>query len=89
MDLNWRLLYCGHVSAHEVKEAINDDEWQELRISMKGASLDEKYSKLTAYRALKVAQRLSNSEMRKVDVRITNYITALSRGGLIKPSDYR
>lgn len=83
MYLDWHKLYFGKVHPEEVKEAIKDNEWQKTRISMKGVSLAEKYYILSNY------YNLHKDEGRLVEVRVTNYVTALSRGGLIKPKDYR
>lgn len=91
--LNWRSLYYGHVSPQEVTQAVEDPEWQALRLAMKGESLETKYAMLKGYRATMIARleagRIDEDEWRMVEVRITNYVTALSRGGLIKPEDYR
>lgn len=40
MKLNWKILYFGHVSAEEVRHAVKDIKWQEIRKSMKGKSLE-------------------------------------------------
>lgn len=94
--LDWRSLYYGHVSPQEVAKAVKDPEWQALRRAMKGKSLETKYAMLKGYRATMIARLSANldnnvnvDEWRMVEVRITNYVTALSRGGLIKPEDYR
>ena len=94
--LDWRSLYYGHVSPQEVAQAVKDPEWQALRRAMKGKSLETKYAMLKGYRATMIARLDANldnnanvDEWRMVEVRITNYVTALSRGGLIKPEDYR
>ena len=47
--MDWHQLYFGRVTAHEVKEAIKDEEWQTLRASMKGKSLEHKYWSLISY----------------------------------------
>lgn len=98
--MNWSLLYFGHVSPKEVQEAIKDAEWQRLRQGLKGTSLQAKYVALLKYSfktRIEILTRYINSqitiggyrhELRMLDVRLTNYVTALSRGGLIKPSDY-
>jgi len=78
---NWKKLYAGKVKRNEVKKYVKDKKWQKLRISLKGKSLKDKYLMLEKY--------LKNNKDRPSQVRVTNYITALSRGGLIKPSDYR
>lgn len=95
--MNWKNLYYGHVSPEEVKVAVDDKEWQELRVSLKGLSTPEKYHKLLEYRNRKldelqeIERRGINADRsrRMLQVQLTNYTTALSRGGLIKPSDYR
>ena len=81
----WRNLYRGHVTVGEVRTAIQDPEWQCLRESLKGTSLEWKYVVLRDY----LMERTSKKEHEARQVRVTNYVTALSRGGLIKPEDYR
>lgn len=94
-NLNWSRLYFGHVYVSEVQKAIRDPEWQKLRKDLKGRSLEEKYERLLDYyqRGLLKLSSLPDSEfwgaLRMLQVRCTNYVTALSRGGLISPSDYR
>lgn len=91
--LDWRSLYYGHVESQEVARAVKDYEWQALRRAMKGKSLETKYAMLKGYRATMIARleagSINEDEWRMVEVQITNYVTALSRGGLIKPEDYR
>lgn len=89
MKLDWRLLYYGHVSPQEVQEAVHNAEWQELRQAMRGQPLETKYTMLRGYQMSQRELKLDAHEWRMIEVRITNYVTALSRGGLIKPSDYR
>lgn len=97
MELNWKKLYFGRVSPKEVAEAVRDDRWQAVRREMKGVSLERKYQMLGDYLLGETleAQRadLTSEErariLRKARIRCTNYVTALSRGGLIKPEDYR
>ena len=91
--LDWRSLYYGRVESQEVAQAVKDPEWQALRRVMKGKSLETKYAMLKGYRATMIARleagRVYEDEWRMVEVRTTNYLTALSRGGLIKTEDYR
>lgn len=82
-NLDWKKLYFGHVYKDEVLAAVKDPEWQRIRLSMKGVSLVQKYATLKNY-----LRNNKEEDLRAVQVRITNYVTALSRGGLIKPSDY-
>ena len=83
--LDWRPLYYGHVSP--------PPEWQALRRAMKGKSPETKYEMLKDYRATMIARLeaglIDEDEWRMVELRITNYITVLSRGGLIKTEEYR
>ncbi len=81
INMDWRLLYFGAVGRSEVLVFVQDNHWQKVRLSMKGVSLAEKYRILTEYLA-------EEPNSRAYQVRVTNYVTALSRGGLIKPADY-
>ena len=99
--LDWSLLYSGAVSPQEVQEAIRDPEWQELRRDLKGTGLATKYYALLGYEnrtELSIQQQYRDGLITSEDVqrlrrllyvRTTNYVTALSRGGLIKTEDYR
>lgn len=87
--LNWKELYFGHITWSEIQEAVRDPEWQKLRKTMKGMSLDWKHFLLSDYLEIVKWREPSPHELRMAQVRVTNYVTALSRGGLIKPSDYR
>ncbi|MBU0792214.1 MAG: hypothetical protein KKC55_17390, partial [Gammaproteobacteria bacterium] len=61
---------------------VKDEIWQLIRIKLKGKSLNEKYHMLLNY-------LISRNYSRKSKVQVTNYITALSRGGIIHLCDYR
>jgi len=91
--MDWKKLYFGKVARSEVFRAIDNDEWQKVRLSMKGVSLTKKYEILSLYLKKSVeafeSGDININEMRRVEIRITNYVTALSRGGLIEPEDYR
>lgn len=75
---------------HEVKVyAVENQEWQEFRISLKGLSTEEKLDRLDNLRASKMDQK---GEMpyerflpRRWQVAIDNYVQALYRGGLVRP----
>lgn len=82
--MDWSKLYFGKLDKQQTLKAVQNEEWQKVRRSMKGKSLEEKYSILSNY----LLENEAN-DMMNVHIRITNYVTALSRGGLIKPSDYR
>lgn len=78
---DWRKLYFGKVTKQEVNRYVRDAHWQRIRMSMKGLSTELKYKILCNYLA-------ENPTSRAYQVRVTNYVTALSRGGIIKPNDY-
>ena len=91
--VDWKKVYFGKINKEQTLNAVKDSYWQSIRLSMKGKSLQEKYNILYCYvydnfKALENGL-ISDGEWRKVKIRSTNYVTALSRGGLIKPSDYR
>jgi hypothetical protein len=79
--MDWKKLYFGHVGKDEVAQYVKDPFWQRVRLSMKGVTLLQKYMTLCNYLR-------GHEEDRAYQVRVTNYVTALSRGGLIKPADY-
>lgn len=89
VKLHWGVLYFGKIKQSEIREAIRDAQWQQIRLSMKGMSTEDKYKTLEGYLQFKRDMLVDEHEMRMVHVRITNYVTALSRGGIIKPEDYR
>ena len=101
MQLDWKKLYFGRVSPREVAEAVSDDHWQAVRKEMRGASLEDKFCVLagyydSTYRGLQERAKFGGidsdryeHELRMLQVRCTSYVTALSRGGLIKPEDCR
>lgn len=81
-DLNWKKLYFGHVPVVDVRKHTPQPGWQEIRIFMKGKSLEVKYGTLCRWLLLNDFSYASR-------IQVTNYVTALSRGGLIKPEDYQ
>lgn len=87
--MNWKKLYFGKVSPDEVFEAIKDKHWQDVRKSMEGMSTKEKYDTLLDYYTKEKKNCINEHDLRMLQVRVTNYVTALSRGGIIKPSDYK
>ena len=97
MQLDWKKLYFGRVSPREVAEAVCDVRWQAVREKMKGVSLEEKYRMLSDYlrgetlraQNTRLPGKAQERILRNAQVRCTNYVSALSRGGLIKPGDYR
>ena len=72
----------GSLLRTEIQEAVNNDKWQEFRLSLKGLSTEQKLDRLENY----CQQREQNGRgLARVEVvRVTNYITALLRGGQLK-----
>lgn len=70
--------------SREIAEAVDDQAWQEFRISLKGISTRDKLNKLQAYYEEDVSDKPgygNKSEKQLRYVRIDNYIKALCRGG--------
>ena len=82
VDLDWHLLYFGKMCREEVSIAIRDSEWQKARVGMKGKTTTEKYKNLCLWLS-------QNNYSRKAQIQVTNYVTALARGGIIKPEAYK
>lgn len=80
--MDWHKLYFGHMNPKEVAICVSDATWQGVRMTMKGQSLRFKYDTLLSWLEI-------NHYSRAAKVQVTNYVTALSRGGLIHPEDYR
>lgn len=68
----------------ETLNAIKDEDWQVLRGSLKGQSLELKYAALTHW--LKVSQNAPQLHRRKLQV--GNYVNALRRAGLVPKRQY-
>ena len=81
-DMNWRKLYFGHVPVKDMRLYTPHADWQVVRLDMKGKSLAYKYASLCKWL---VQKEFAYS----AKIQVTNYVTALSRGGLILPEDYR
>jgi hypothetical protein len=75
--IDWGTLIFGTYSPQQVVRAVNDSQWQDVRISMIGESEESKYNILLAHL---VRQHYSG----QAKIQVTNYVNALKRGGLIK-----
>lgn len=80
--MDWSKVYFGTVPVADMRKYTPEEEWQKVRLSMKGESLEFKHKALTDWLD-------KNDHSYASRIQSTNYVTALSRGGLIKPSDYR
>jgi len=66
-----------------IDAAVDDDEWQAFRLSLKGVPTAEKLDQLDYY--LKSTNPACTPEEAHVrEVRVDNYINALLRGGQLK-----
>jgi hypothetical protein len=68
----------------QIREAVGREKWQTYRLSMKGAETKDKLSDLSWW-LLMGSPYDPDKAMREVQVQ--NYLNALSRGGLIAPTD--
>lgn len=78
----FHLLHSGGITQKEIQRYVHDADWQELRRTLKGMPLMERFSALRGYLDF-------HQHSRAAQVRVTNYINALSRGGLIAPIERR
>lgn len=79
-------------TSRRIAEAVDDQAWQEFRVSMKGKSTEEKLMMLMQYYAANggtaSSYGLTDKEKREqanVRIRCDNYVKALARGGLLLP----
>ena len=78
--LDWMRLTFDKYPISVVLEAVKDSEWQELREYLKGKSLSARFMLLSTYLS---SQKYSDASK----VRVTNYVNALRRAGMVKPSN--
>lgn len=62
----------------QIWDAVADDHWQSVRISMKGVSTQRKLEICEEYYSYHAG---TQTEKREVDIRIDNYLKAICRGG--------
>lgn len=74
--MDWNKLIYGTYSQDEILVAVDNAEWQKLRKSLLGVPLATKYFELQQY--------VKKYNSRAAKIRVTNYVNALKRGGLIK-----
>lgn len=65
----------------EILEAIDRDDWQDFRASLKGTSTKEKLKRLHDH----LIDPYSECPRHLRDVQVLNYLNALARGGQIMP----
>ena len=74
--LDWKSIHCGEITKEEIKKYVIQPEWQDVRIELKGKTLEEKFNTLKDW-----LKKHKNS--RASQVQVTNYINALARGGMV------
>lgn len=83
MTVDWSTLTFD-TPKEETLDAIKDEDWQVLRKSLKGQSLELKYLALTHW--IKVSPNVVALNHRKLQV--GNYVNALRRAGLVPRRSY-
>jgi hypothetical protein len=75
-----------HTAKSEIMEyCVNDDDWQEFRLSLKGIRTEQKLERLWWWVLnMTGVDREGNSTIRRVEVQVDNYLNALLRGGQLK-----
>lgn len=80
-----------NATSRRIAEAVDDEEWQKFRVSLKGNSTENKLRKLLDY----YTDNMSNQgavgvpTIEDIRIRVDNYLKALARGGQIAPTiDY-
>ena len=81
--MNWETLTYD-TPRDETLDAIKDEDWQVLRNSLKGQSLELKYAALGHW--IKVSTNAVQLNRRKLQV--GNYVNALRRAGLVPRRKY-
>lgn len=76
---DWDSITFGKFSMKEVLLCTGQSRWQRFRKSLRGLSIDEKFSKLNSW--LRMRNRSHCSK-----VQVTNYVNALRRAGQVPPS---
>jgi hypothetical protein len=72
-----------NIYAKRIAEAVDNEEWQRFRVSMKGKSTHEKLDMLKRYYTThSVGGQFPSDD---VKIRVDNYIKALCRGGQLYP----
>lgn len=74
--MDWVKLIFGVYNRKQVLDAVDDTTWQNLRIRLKGTSMEYRYKALQHY--------LGEEPEERKKIQVTNYVYALKRGGLWK-----
>jgi hypothetical protein len=77
-------------TSRRIAEAVDNEEWQKFRLSLKGKSTSDKISMLEGYYDNAVdaldehPDKDNEHEFENIKIRIDNYIKALCRGGQLE-----
>lgn len=75
-------------NSKRIARAVDDQTWQEFRLSLKGKSTQQKLDMLHDYYN-KNHKGTDEDWLETVEIRVDNYLKALARGGQLAPSkDY-
>jgi hypothetical protein len=72
-----------HLSAAQIREAIDEPHWQEIRLSMKGIPTDNKLGRCRLW----LTDKCTTVPIEQREIQVMNYLNALARGGQIEPVD--
>lgn len=77
-----------NATSRRIAKAVDDEEWQEIRLSMKGIPTESKLRMLEWYYGYGDHQYITKEcDDCDVCIRIDNYIKALCRGGQLYPGE--
>jgi hypothetical protein len=75
--------------SRRIAQAVDDEEWQKFRLSLKGISTRDKLNNLCEYWNQEAHNDKADPDTVDCDVciRVDNYIKALCRGGQLHPGE--
>jgi len=79
-----------NATSRRIAEAVDDEDWQRFRVSMKGTTTETKLSMLKKYwwdHHTKAGMQDCGNKDCDVCIRVDNYIKALCRGGQLHPGE--
>ena len=74
--MDWNKIHFGKLNKQDILKYVQNETWQKVRRSMKGTSLDIKYTTLQHW-------LVTNNYSNESKIQVTNYVNALKRGGLL------
>jgi len=77
---DWNSLIFGSYNHDEIGYAVRNTPWQGFREDLRERPHDEKFTRLRSY----IANASNDTEAELRRIRVTNYVNALKRGGLIE-----